>query len=194
MECTQEDGIVTDTNAIAMVEVEGSRYFVVDQDLRKGDRRGDGQLMAEFFTVENGERLKKPRLLYDPSHGCIRQNSKVRKGEEAVDLLNVLTGDAAMRNDEDGVIRLEEGRLNSKNVNENGIIEGINEKSGEPNASSTGVQEQEEDIDVELESIVPPRLPDKGIRCAVRKRTSRLLWLHEFFRVYEISFSEHAAH
>jgi hypothetical protein len=143
MEGTEEDERKKDSNAIAMVEVEGSRYFVVDQDLRKGDRRGDGQLMAEFFTVENGERLKKPRLLYDPSHGCIRQNSKVRKGEEAVDLLNVLTGDAAMRNDEDGVIRLEEGRLNSKNVNENGIIEGINEKSGEPNASSTGVQEQE---------------------------------------------------
>jgi hypothetical protein len=28
-----------------------------------------------------------------------------------------------------------------------------------------------------------PRLPDKCIKCAGRKRTSRLLWLHEFFIV-----------
>lgn len=190
MEGTQEDGRKKDSNAIAMVEVEGSRYFVVDQDLRKGDRRGDGQIMAEFFTVGNGERLKKPRLLYDPSHGCIRQNSKVRKGEEALNLLNVLTGDAAMRNDEDGFIRLEEGRLSSQIVNLNGNIEGINENRGITNASTSGVLEQEEDKDVEVESNVPPRLPDKGIRCAVRKRTSRLLWLHEFFRVYESARSK----
>jgi hypothetical protein len=29
-----------------------------------------------------------------------------------------------------------------------------------------------------------PRLPDKCIKCAGRKRTSRLLWLHEFYIVY----------
>ena len=85
MEGTQEVGRKKDSHPVPMVEVEGSRYFVVDQDLRKGDRRGDGQIMAEFFTVGNGERLKKRRLLYDPSHGCIRQNSKVRKGEETLD-------------------------------------------------------------------------------------------------------------
>ncbi len=119
MEFTHEDGRMQYSNAVAMVEVEGSRYFVVDQDLGTGDRRGDGQLMAAFFTVENDERLKKPRLLYDPSHSCIRQNSKGRTSEEAVDLQNVLTGDAAMRNDEDAVIRLDEGCLSSKKGNRN---------------------------------------------------------------------------
>ena len=33
-------------------------------------------------------------------------------------------------------------------------------------------------------------MPDKGIRCAVRKGSSRLLWLHEFFRVYEAARSK----
>ena len=33
-------------------------------------------------------------------------------------------------------------------------------------------------------------MPDKGIRCAVRKRTSRLLWLHEFFHVHESARSK----
>ncbi len=36
----------------------------------------------------------------------------------------------------------------------------------------------------------PPRVPDKGIRCAGRNRTSRLLWLHEYFRVYERAHSK----
>ena len=245
MEGTQEDGRKKDSNAVAMVEVEGSRYFVVDQDLRKGDRRGDGQLMAAFFTVDNGERLKKPRLLYDPTHGSIEQKPKVRKSEEVVDLLNVLAGDAAMSNDLDSVIRLEEGRLSSKKGKRKGKFFGINKRLGKANASTSGVLEQEgnkypkvqnrkEAVDLlpvmsfdaamsndedavnrfeeerrgkanastsvvleqeehqhqELEMIVPPRLPDKGIRCAVRKRTSRLLWLHEFFRVYEAARSK----
>ena len=114
MEGTQEDGSVIGTNAIAMVEVGGSRYFVVDQDLCKGDRRGDGQSMSDFFTVYDGERLKKQRLLYDPSHGSIRpKKGKVRKSEEAVDLLNVVSDDAATANG-DAIISLEKGRLSSR--------------------------------------------------------------------------------
>jgi hypothetical protein len=191
MEDTEEDGRMKDSNATATVEVEGSRYFVVDQDLRKGDRRGDGHLMEAFFTVGNGERVKKPRLLYDPSHGSIRQNPKVRNSEEAMDELNVLTGDAANRNEDAVINRAEEGRFSSKKEGyRNGQSVGIKKIHGKPNDSTSVGLEQEEHKDVESDSIVPPRLPDKGIRCAVRKRTSRLLWLHEFFRVYESARSK----
>jgi hypothetical protein len=35
-------------------------------------------------------------------------------------------------------------------------------------------------------SVLPvvPRLPDKRLKCAGRKRTARLLWLHEFYLVF----------
>ena len=45
---------------------------------------------------------------------------------------------------------------------------------------------EEEMVEVEVPVVrVPrlPRLPDKCIKCAGRKRTSRLLWLHEFYIV-----------
>ena len=143
MEGTQEDGSVIGRNAIAMVEVEGSRYFVVDQDLRKGDRRGDGHLMADFFRVDDSERLKKQRLLYDPSHGIIRQKVKVRKSEEAVDVLNVVNDNAATAI-EDAVISLEKGRRSSQKGNTNEKSEGIKKSRGESNAASIVEQEQEQ--------------------------------------------------
>jgi hypothetical protein len=59
-----------------IVEVEGHNYFVVDQDLSKGDRRCDGPAMATFFNVEAGSttcesvrerhRLKKRREISPP--------------------------------------------------------------------------------------------------------------------------------
>ncbi len=141
MEGTQEDGSVKVRNAIAMVEEEGSRYFVVDQDLRKGDRRGDGQLMADFFRVDGSERLKKQRLLYDPSHGIIRQRVRVQKSEEALDVLNVMNDNAATAIEE-AVISLEKGRRISQEGNTKGKSEGIKKSRGKSNAASIVVQEQ----------------------------------------------------
>jgi hypothetical protein len=46
---------------------------------------------------------------------------------------------------------------------------------------------EDETMEVQAPKICPsrsPKLPDKCIKCAVRKRTFRLLWLHEFFIVY----------
>ena len=40
-------------DAIAIVDVNGFSYYVVDSDLSKGDRRGDGKYMSDFFTVAN---------------------------------------------------------------------------------------------------------------------------------------------
>jgi hypothetical protein len=169
--------------------VAGSTYFVVDQDLRKGDRRGDGQLMADFFRVDVSERLKKQRLLYDPSHGIIRQRVRVQKSEEALDVLNVVNDNAATAIEE-AVISLEKGRRISQKGNTKEKSGGIKKSRGKSNAAAIVVQEQEKHKDVESASIVHPLVPDKGIRCAVRKGTSRLLWLHEFFRVYEAAGSK----
>jgi hypothetical protein len=60
----------------------------------------------------------------------------------------------------------------------------------ETNVTLSVEQEQEECKELELVSPGPPKVPDKAIRCAGRKRTSRLLWLHEFFRVYECARSK----
>ena len=62
----KSDGITESKKAVlTIVEREGSSYFVVDGDVRNGDRRADGKFMAEFFTVVEGrERLKKKRNFY----------------------------------------------------------------------------------------------------------------------------------
>jgi hypothetical protein len=52
-------------------------------------------------------------------------------------------------------------------------------------------KQQEEGNIVDSVPVAAPPSPDKGIRCAVRNRTSRLLWLHEFFRVYENAHTKH---
>ncbi len=65
MEGTKKDEGITESNAVlTIVEREGSSYFVVDGDLRNGDRRADGEFMADFFNVVEGrERLKTKGIL-----------------------------------------------------------------------------------------------------------------------------------
>ncbi len=57
-------------------------------------------------------------------------------------------------------------------------------------ATKSFVAEQVEGNEVVPQINNPPRVPDKGIRCAGRNRTSRLLWLHEYFRIYERAHSK----
>ncbi len=38
-----------------IVDVDGVKYFVVDRDVSKGDRRCDGKFMSDFFTVLIGQ-------------------------------------------------------------------------------------------------------------------------------------------
>jgi hypothetical protein len=56
-----------------IVDLEGHNYFVVDQDLSKGDRRCDGVALATFFNVEAG------------STTCnnVRESSRLKKRREA---------------------------------------------------------------------------------------------------------------
>ncbi len=96
MEASSETGCSsTECSATTIVEVEGSSYFVVDNDLRKGDRRCDGRLMEDFFTVGDGERVKKKRILYEASHAGFKDGLKVRKNNDAFLALNVLVDEDA---------------------------------------------------------------------------------------------------
>jgi hypothetical protein len=61
MEGTQANGKIIDSKAITMVEVEGPSYYVVvDKDVRWAFNGG-------FLPGRRGERVKKKRVLYDPS-------------------------------------------------------------------------------------------------------------------------------
>ena len=57
---------------LSIVELEGHNYFVVDQDLSKGDRRSDGPAMATFFQVEAGS----------TTHNNVRESCRVKKRRE----------------------------------------------------------------------------------------------------------------
>jgi hypothetical protein len=53
-----------------IVDLDGVKYFVVDRDVSKGDRRCDGKFMSDFFTVvhRSGEAMSN-----------VRQSNRVRK-------------------------------------------------------------------------------------------------------------------
>jgi hypothetical protein len=94
MEGTEEEGVIAESKAITTVEVDGSSYVVVDWNAGKGDRRSDGRKTADFFVVEEGERAKKQRALYDPSHGRVGLKSKVGKSDLEDDNLIQLNEDS----------------------------------------------------------------------------------------------------
>jgi hypothetical protein len=87
MERTEEYGKIVERKAITTVEVDGTSYFVVDRNVGKGDRKSHGRKMVDFFMVEGGERSKKQRVYYDPSHGRVGPKSNVGKSELVEDNL-----------------------------------------------------------------------------------------------------------
>jgi hypothetical protein len=189
MEGTEQEGVSVESTAITTVEVDGSSYFVVDRNRGNGDRRSDGRKMVDFFVVKEGERAKKQRLLYDPSQGCERKKSKVLNCGSAHEHMFQLTEYSTTPT---AVVaeRLDTERVSAKKATESlQCVESTMERE-ETNVTLSTEQEQDESKELELVSLVPPRVPDKAIRCAGRKRTSRLLWLHEFFRVYECARSK----
>ena len=101
-ECTSEESMATTT-----VEVDGSRYFVVDRNIANGDRRSDGCKMADFFGVKSGQRAKKQRILYDPSPGRERLQLKGLNGGFADDNIVELNEEASTITTEMGVERLD---------------------------------------------------------------------------------------
>ena len=148
-----------------IVVLKGHNYFVVDQDLSKGDRRSDGPALSNFFNVEDectsdnnvreSQRRKKRR---DLAHTVNLQSLEARSTTEGV------PGDsctATIWNLDGDDVPARKKKVKSKRQETNGDCDET------PFGNST------------------LRGPCKGIRCAGRKDTTRLLWLHEFYVVEE---------
>ena len=54
----------------------------------------------------------------------------------------------------------------------------------EVESENVEIEADDDTLEVESSTNFVPRVPAKAIKCAVRKRSCRLLWLHEFYIVY----------
>jgi len=138
-----------------IVVLKGHNYYVVDQDLSKGDRRSDGPALANFFNVE--EECKS----FDNN---VRESRRVKKRRDIAHTANVLQEDSCM----DTIVNHDAGERPSRKKK-------VQIRREQPNGEG----------DVTPLGNVALRAPCKGIRCAGRKDTTRLLWLHEYYVVEE---------
>ena len=127
--------------------IDGHDYFLLVKDERRGDdRRSDGRLNAEFFSVL----------------------------ESSVVIDNVRV---SQRLQKKSIDTAEEGKV------ENVVIE-ADDDTEEVESENVEIEADDDTLEVESSTNFVPRVPAKAIKCAVRKRSCRLLWLHEFYIVY----------
>lgn len=144
-----------DEGRLPIVELEGHNYYVVDQDLSKGDRRSDGPAMATFFNVEAGSTM----------HNNVRESCRLKKRSEVSSppTIGIRDGDS---NDEVQVLN---------HHDEEEVIVKVRSRRSKSNRDSPATPLR----------IVSLRSSIAGIRCAGRNDTTRLLWLNEFYVVHE---------
>jgi hypothetical protein len=139
-------------------------YFPIDKDLSKGDRRADGKLNDDFFGVVDSSRIidnvRVSQRLGKRSSVMIEEQL-AKEGVKDVELRRKRICAPPMPAG-DKVVGLRPSRVSTPRI---------------PGASH--------EVQVHMRRMCMPRGPDKGIKCAGRHRTSRLLWLHEYFVVYE---------
>ncbi len=135
-------------------EDDDHNYFKIDRERLKGDRRSDGRKNADFFV--EGESAR--RIGNVRVSERVLNNERHKKEKEANQLLESAV---------EGEIQAHEGSSCDLCV-------------PLPNRG----EELEQLSPVMCIPLRPPRGPDKGLKYAGRTRTSRLLWLHEFFIVY----------
>ena len=126
----------------SIVEIDGRSYFLVDQDLSKGDRRGDGTFTAEFFMEVDGGRRKEKRLLYEPSHQSIMHKNV--SGLKKVKLSTALSVDASKTGKKAGLV-LGNEMVSSKKPERKGACVRVRKTPCEENVTGrliVGVQEQ----------------------------------------------------
>jgi hypothetical protein len=172
-----------------ILDVEEVKYFVVDRDVSKDDRRCDGKFMSEFFTVVERSR---------EAMSNVRQSNRVIKKRDLAHTLRLDSEvDPEMCNVDVGgsinvgTVRKTSKKRHSATENMNRVI-----LSEEPECTEVGVEEHVScnttgavAMNVEVEDFDIStfgrglRWPEDGIRCAGRKGTTRLLWLHEYFVV-----------
>ncbi len=67
-----------DEGTTRIVQLKGHNYFVVDQDVTKGDRRSDGPALSSFFLVEAGS----------TNVNNVRQSHRIKKKMEEPPMVN----------------------------------------------------------------------------------------------------------
>ena len=165
--------MVEETQACKTIEVledGGYKYFPIDIDRSKGDRRADGKLNADFFgVVESSRMIENVRVsqrLDKSSRVMNEEQSAIEEVEDADPCRNRMCTSPVLAGDEEVALRL--NRLSTPR------FLGANKE-----------------VQVQMRRMGIPRGPDKGLKCAGRHRTSRLLWLHEYFVVYENGNRKH---
>jgi hypothetical protein len=140
-------------------------YVLIDMDRSKGDRRGDGKLNANFFGVVEGSKMI--------------DNIRVSQRK-----LGKIGGFKVVEESAKGLVTRVE--LESKRISTIQGLEGEKHKlvGTKPVRTPRIVVSQKKAVKL-IRVMGTPRGPDKGLKCAGRHRTSRLLWRHEYFIVYE---------
>jgi hypothetical protein len=183
----------------SVVAKPGYSYVVVDRDLFKGDRRCDGKFMADFFSVmetagsSSNELRKSQRVQHKRSHAetmcretegleCYTSGSNVSNTDG-----NAITTVQSQNNSMDQPV----GRIFIEELDATSYIDPMNIHDDTEGAEcllsvdeEIIVQDEIDDFDIK-DFGRGLRRPDAGIRCAGRKGTTRLVWLHEFFAVHE---------
>jgi hypothetical protein len=149
-----------DEGTTRTVRLKGHKYFVVDQDVTKGDRRSDGPALSCFFLAEADSTLV----------NNVRQSHRTKKRMEEPPMINTICHERNTRNG------LAEDAQDATVCNSGCAEEPAREKTIQCRRQCKG------DGDVSSQTL---RSPKFGIRCAGRSDTTRLLWLNEFYVVYE---------
>ena len=181
------EGSSAEEHAIGTVDVDGFSYYVVDSDYSKGDRRGDGRFMSNFFTVGG---------MSAETNTNLRQSYRVKNKRDLQQTSYVEIEDpelCMMETVKPISVEIVQSRKNKRqNVAEEkkAVIslvddvstEGIEEEVSNNIIETSVTNEDTDDFDISLFG-KGLRRPEEGIRCAGRQGTTRLLWLHEFFVV-----------
>ncbi len=139
--------MVEETQLTTVGGIDGHDYFLLVKDERRGDdRRSDGRLNAEFFSV-----LESSVVIDNVRVSQRLQKKSIDTAEE-------------------------------ENV-ENVVIE-ADDDTEEVESDNVEIEADNDTLEVESSTNFVPRVPAKAIKCAVRKRSCRLVWLHEFYIVY----------
>ena len=150
-----------DDETTLIVQLKGHNYFVVDQDLTKGDRRSDGPALSNFFLAEAGSL----------NVNNVRQSHRIKKRTEEVRMVNIV---CHVENTNEGLVEEAQDATMS------------NLGCDEELAPKKKMQCRRRQLNGEGDVGKPNLRPSKvGIRCAGRNDTTRLLWLNEFYVVYE---------
>ena len=149
---------------IPIVEVKGHEYFIVDQDLSRGDRRSDGPALSNFFDGEVGS----------ITVNNVRGSQRLKKKREVSPVGNV---DPAAGSTTEALPELNRDASTLQHVR--------NEEPGSTSKVISGRKQSHGDGYVTQLTNFTLRRPKAGIRCSGRNDTTRLLWLHEFYVVHE---------